>query len=59
LKNFKNTSVEPSRRVPFFEGVDGKDVYNITAPFSMNSKAYIAGRVDPREKEGELEVRFF
>jgi len=36
-----------------FEGVCEKDLYNITAAFSMNSKTYIAGRVESIEKEDE------
>lgn len=34
-----------------FSGVDGQDVYNITAPFSSANRTVIAGRVEPREHE--------
>jgi hypothetical protein len=42
-----------------FGGVGDKDVYNITAPFTLNGKTYIAGRVESRQEEGKSEVRFF
>jgi hypothetical protein len=42
-----------------FTGVDGKDVYNITAPFRSSEHEYIAGRVESREKELESQVMFF
>src|SRR3989338_11117758 len=42
-----------------FEGVGGKDVYNITAPFTVDGRSYIAGRVEPRRDEGDSEVQFF
>ena len=42
-----------------FEGVGGKDVYNITAPFAVNDRSYIAGRVESRRAEGDSEVQFF
>jgi len=32
-----------------FDGIDGNDVYNITAPFMLKGKKYIAGRVEKRE----------
>jgi hypothetical protein len=34
-----------------FAGVDGQDVYNITAPFSSVNLTVIAGRVEPRDQE--------
>lgn len=34
-----------------FIGVDGKDVYNITAPFQSGGKTVIAGRVEQRDSE--------
>ena len=42
-----------------FEGVGGKDVYNITAPFTVDGRSYIAGRVEPRDTAGNSEVQFF
>ncbi|MBM7551638.1 DUF1861 family protein [Thalassobacillus pellis] len=41
-----------------FTGVGGKDVYNITAPFTDNGKQMIAGRVEERSSEYS-EVIFF
>ena len=41
-----------------FKGVDGYDVYNITAPFKMNGKEIIAGRVEKRDSE-HARVMFF
>lgn len=34
-----------------FTGVNGHDVYNITAPFSSAGKSIVAGRVEPRHHE--------
>ncbi|NLY19413.1 MAG: DUF1861 family protein [Clostridiaceae bacterium] len=34
-----------------FEGVDGRDVYNITAPFEDEGELVIAGRVEARDSE--------
>lgn len=41
-----------------FKGVDGFDVYNITAPFSMGGRTVIAGRVERRDSE-HAQARFF
>lgn len=41
-----------------FTGVDGHDVYNITAPFISANKTIIAGRVEPREHE-HSNIMFF
>lgn len=41
-----------------FAGVDGRDVYNITAPFETRGTVVIAGRVESRDSEFS-EVRFF
>ncbi len=42
-----------------FTGVaDGKDVYNITAPFESEGRKYIAGRVEARDSESS-EIIFF
>lgn len=43
-------SVRNARRLTF-EGVDGRDVYNITPDFVWEGKHYIAGRVEQRENE--------
>jgi hypothetical protein len=34
-----------------FEMIDGRDVYNITAPFKFNGKTLLIGRVEKRETE--------
>lgn len=41
-----------------FDGVDARDVYNISAPFEDEGELVIAGRVEKRDSE-ESEVRFF
>lgn len=41
-----------------FEGVDGLDVYNISAPFSWNGRTFLAGRVERRDTELSV-VRLF
>lgn len=41
-----------------FEGVEGRDVYNITAPFLMGGEIVIAGRVENRDSE-QSEIHFF
>jgi len=41
-----------------FEGVNGHDVYNITAPFNSANKTIIAGRVEPRHHEHSTIVFF-
>lgn len=41
-----------------FDGVDGYDVYNISAPFQSAGRTVIAGRVERRDSE-RSEVRFF
>src|ERR1700693_329691 len=34
-----------------FEPMDGRDVYNITAPFLLNGKVLLIGRVEKRDTE--------
>jgi len=34
-----------------FLGAEGRDVYNITAPFEWNGETFILGRVEPRDSE--------
>ncbi len=41
-----------------FTGVEGQDVYNITAPFTSANKIIIAGRVEPRDKENSIVIFF-
>lgn len=48
----------PSTQKVMFSGVDGFDVYNITAPFRSNDTVVIAGRVEPRHHEYSTVVFF-
>jgi len=41
-----------------FAGVEGHDVYNITAPFRIDGRAVIAGRVERRDSEDSFAVFF-
>lgn len=41
-----------------FKGVEGKDVYNVSGPFSINNVEYIAGRVETRDKQDSLTMFF-
>lgn len=41
-----------------FAGVDGLDVYNISAPFASAGRRVIAGRVEPRDSEHSMAVFF-
>jgi len=52
----KDSKFSPKKLI--FEGVKGKDVYNITVPFNQNGKIIIAGRVESRDSEYS-EVIFF
>ena len=49
-KEYKLSSVTGAKKI-IFEGVDGYDVYNITAPFNDEGKEIIAGRVERRDSE--------
>lgn len=51
-----NRPVEAVKLV--FDGVDGRDVYNIAAPFEDEGEQVIAGRVERRDSE-ESEIYFF
>ncbi len=41
-----------------FAGVDGRDVYNITAPFRSAGRMVVAGRVERRDSEDSVAVFF-
>lgn len=41
-----------------FTGIEGKDVYNITAPFEIKGEKIIAGRVESRDSENSKTVFF-
>lgn len=51
--------VKPKREKLQFEGVENKDVYNITAPFELGGKTYIAGRVESPENTADTRSVFF
>ncbi len=57
LMQFESGSL-PLGEVIRFEGVDGKDVYNITAPFIDRGELIIAGRVEDRYSEFSQVVFF-
>lgn len=42
-----------------FEGVDDKDVYNITAPFWYKDEQYIIGRVESPDTDSDSQISFF
>ncbi|MGL4589988.1 MAG: DUF1861 family protein [Mycoplasmatales bacterium] len=57
FKEFDRTNVKETNKINFI-GVDGFDVYNITAPFIDNGCLYIAGRVEKRDSE-HSNIMFF
>jgi hypothetical protein len=57
--NVTETKILPPGELLKFEGVGGKDVYNITAPFEIDGKTYIAGRTEPRSNEFDSLTCFF
>lgn len=57
LANYKRNTIIETDRLNF-HGVEGYDVYNITAPFEYNQKLYIAGRVEKRDSEFSKVVFF-
>ena len=59
LEEFEERGHLPMGELLTFEGVGGKDIYNITAPFTIDGKTYIAGRVESRDTELDSQVRFF
>ena len=59
LRNFeKKTPLSPGKKLNF-SGVNGFDVYNISAPFQIGNKTYISGRVEEREALAHSQVKFF
>jgi len=52
------TPAHTNARKLIFDGVEGKDVYNITAPFWNEGEWYLAGRVEERSSE-DSEIIFF
>ena len=57
LAELQTPPVVDSREL-VFDNVGARDVYNITAPFSLNGKTLLAGRVERRETEFS-EIVFF
>lgn len=55
LKNYKKTLIN-SKKLNF--EIKNKDFYNITAPFVINDKEYILGRVESRKKQ-DSRIMFF
>lgn len=59
LLEFKGKDFRDDSSLIRFKGVEeGKDVYNITAPFEDEEAYYIAGRVEARDSE-HSQVIFF
>ena len=58
LKDYKKRTRACNPQKITFTGVDGMDVYNITAPFEDQGNTVIAGRVEHRDSEIAY-VRFF
>ncbi|MBC1417697.1 DUF1861 family protein [Listeria fleischmannii] len=58
LKESRETKKVGSSKKIIFNGVEGFDVYNITAPFQFDGQKLIAGRVEKRESESSF-VAFF
>ncbi len=58
IKEFNPKTILEVKKVTF-EGIEGKDAYNITAPFINLGKTYIAARVESRETELDSKILFF
>lgn len=59
LLEFQGKGFRDNSSLIRFKGVaDGKDIYNITAPFESDGRKYIAGRVEARDSEYS-EIVFF
>jgi len=58
LEEFEASQALANGKKLVFSGVDGRDVYNITAPFQVGGETIIAGRVERRETE-LAETMFF
>lgn len=59
LLEFQGKDFRDNSSLIRFKGVaDGKDIYNITAPFASDGTKYIAGRVEARDSEYS-EIMFF
>lgn len=58
MESYKELNSDKPGELLEFTGVEGRDVYNITAPFYDNNEFVIAGRVEKRENQ-DSEVMFF
>jgi len=59
LNKFEEKEKLPMGKLLNFTGVKGKDVYNITAPFIVDDKLIIAGRVEGRKIIADSRIVFF
>lgn len=51
LENHRMDNQTKGAELLIFEGIVDKDVYNITAPFTVNKQTVLAGRVESRDSE--------
>ena len=59
MADFRNRNPAPDQgELLHFGGIGDRDVYNITAPFSLDGRTFIAGRVETRDTES-AEIVFF
>ncbi|MCG2718725.1 MAG: DUF1861 family protein [Nanoarchaeota archaeon] len=59
LNNYNNSKRIEGSDILKFENVEGKDVYNPTAPFIDQGEEYISARVESRDSETDSQVMFF
>ncbi len=58
-QEFQKNRAQPMGEKLKFIGVEGYDVYNITAPFRIGNETFIAGRVEKRDSWAESITLFF
>lgn len=58
LHTYRQQPAQGPAEVLDFNGVDGFDVYNITAPFELDGQKVLAGRVEARDSENAY-IRLF
>lgn len=59
LQEFRKNKISLIGKKLQFSGVGGKDVYNISKPFTIGGKTIIAGRVEARTACADSQVVFF
>ena len=59
LKNFEEKEILSTGKKLNFSGINDSDVYNISAPFSIDDKTFISGRVENRGAWANSQVMFF